>query len=272
MILFVPYNTDIGMRRAPIANWVIIALNLAVFLMQWTGRIGPSAVDAVCDGGWNPLAMLESCYLHGGVLHLLGNMLFLWTFGNPVNAALGDWRYVLLYHAFGIVSSAAMQIMHGQLGIGASGALSGIVGVYAVLFPLNDVRCYGGFWFGFRAGHFGEFSVAGIWLVAAWIAWDLLGVVLRFADGIGHWAHLGGFAAGIAAGFALDILGWTLLEPKDQTSVLALLTRRHEDLRQADIERGRRGTREELLKTLKKREAARPKAKPVDDDAPIPLD
>ncbi|MFO0962187.1 MAG: rhomboid family intramembrane serine protease [Phycisphaerales bacterium] len=272
MIFFFPYDVDVGVRRTPIANWVIIAANLAVFVLQVTGRITPAHIDEVNDGGWNPIAMIESCYLHAGVFHILGNMFFLWTFGNAVNAALGDLKYVLLYHGLGLFSSAAMQVMHGELGIGASGAVSGIVGMYAVLFPMNEVSCYWGFWIGWRGGEGGTVGIAGVWLVAGWLIWDIGGALLPLASNVGHWAHIAGFVGGIATAFILDHFRWTLLEPEDQVSILALATGRHEDLRQKKIDRLRPRSREELLKELREREPARPKAKPVDDDSPIPMD
>ncbi len=264
-MFFFPFGVDVAMGRLPFANWALIALNFFVFLMQLQGKIGEDAVMQVADGGWNPLAMLASCFLHGSVGHVLGNMLFLWTFGNPICAALGTWRYLLVYAALGIFSSATMMVAHGEIGIGASGAINGIVGMYLVLFPVNDVSC---FWYFFY--RWGVVEVSGFWLVLLWLSFDILGVIRGQDDGVGYWAHLGGVAGGIGLGFLFDVMRWTLLEPDERCSILALATERNQDQAPPGRERGQTGARTTAGQSQTS-PIRRPPPKPV-DDSPIPMD
>jgi len=251
------------MSRWPIGNLLIIAINVVVFALQLGGGIGDETVERIGTSSWDLPAMLMSCFLHADILHLAGNMLFLWTFGNAVCAALGTWRYLVLYVAMGVISSAAAVLGYGVVGIGASGAINGIIGFYLVLFPLQDVSV---FWFFFF--RYGVVEVAGFWLVLLWLLFDIIGAS-GDADGVGYWAHIGGCAAGIAAGFLMDALGWTLLDAEEQTSILALATGRHSKPRTPDPFRGR--PRDDLIRELPNTPIRRPPPGPK-DDSPIPMD
>ncbi len=252
------------MGRVPFANWALILVNVVVFAFQFSGAIDQATVLHIASDGWNPLSLLASCFLHGSVLHPFGNMLFLWTFGNPMCQALGWWRYLLVYCVLGIAAGLIFKLVVGHPGIGASGAINGIVGMYLVLFPINDVSC---FWYAFF--RYGVVEVSGFWLVLAWLGVDIYGAMYDSDGMTGYWAHIGGFAGGVGVGFLFDVNRWTLLKPEEQCSILALATGRHSGPSEPEKFRGR--PREDLIRELPKAaKSCRPAA--PQDDSPIPMD
>jgi len=141
-----------------------------------------------------PLTLLTSTFLHGGWFHLIGNMLFLWTFGDNIEDSMGHRRFVLFYLLCGALSGlthAALAAGSPVPTIGASGAVAGVLGAYLVLHP--RVRVWGLFLIPFPL-RFPSYMVLG-----GWIAMEVLNAVF-FADPktdtVAVWAHIGGFAAG----------------------------------------------------------------------------
>jgi membrane associated rhomboid family serine protease len=141
-------------------------------------------------------------FVHGGWLHLLGNLLYLWVFGDNVENRLGHLRFLVFYLAAGL-AAAALQVLvepGGRLPmVGASGAISGVLGAYLVLYPgarvLVFVPILPFFLPRIRAG----------WLLGLWFAMQLAGAALAPSDagGIAFWAHVGGFLAGLLVGAVL---------------------------------------------------------------------
>ena len=101
------------------------------------GEIRPYILDGFALKG-----LFGYMWLHGGILHLLGNMLFLWIFGNAVCAKIGNLRYIPAYLGLGIVAGISHLIFTGGSSLGASGAINGIVGMFLVFFPQNEITCY----------------------------------------------------------------------------------------------------------------------------------
>jgi membrane associated rhomboid family serine protease len=147
----------------------------------------------------NFLTPLISLFLHGGWMHLLGNMLYFWVFGNNIEDSMGSGRFLLFYLTCGLAAAAAHIIV--QPGspvptVGASGAISGIMGAYLVLYPNVRVRMYFPPIFLFRVR---------AWLVLIW--WFLLQLLSgvpelttmrpEVSSGVAFWAHVGGFIAGV---------------------------------------------------------------------------
>jgi len=143
-------------------------------------------------------------FMHGGFWHLVGNMLFLWIFGNNVEDAMGHVRFLLFYVACGIVAVFAQVLPNpGSMIpiVGASGAISGVLGAYMLLYPRARVLL--GLPLGFLNVEFGRFPA--IWVLATWFALQLLFVVIAAAraagesqGGIVFGAHIAGFIAGVA--------------------------------------------------------------------------
>lgn len=163
-------------------------------------------------GEHRPYQLVTHMFLHGGVLHLAGNMLFLMVFGARVNALIGNTLTIILYLVLGIAAGLAQMASMSDdpltPSLGASGAVMGLIGMYLVFFPLHKVHMV--FWWrwglvgGFRL-NMKMFAIRGFWVVLFYcVAFDVLFTVLDLETGVAHWAHLGGFLTG--AGFALLLL------------------------------------------------------------------
>ena len=147
------------------------------------------------------LTLFTSMFMHGGWLHLAGNMLFLWIFGDNVEHRIGHVNYVLFYLAAGLVGSLAHVLVDpGSFipSLGASGAISGVLGAYIVLFPMNRVTV-----FVFRF----LMPVPAIVAIGLWAALQFVNGLGSFAvseqtGGVAYMAHIGGFVAGLIAGVA----------------------------------------------------------------------
>jgi membrane associated rhomboid family serine protease len=142
-------------------------------------------------------------FLHGGFWHLAGNMLYLWVFGNNIEDAMGHARYLLFYLLCGIAAVAAQVLLNPASQIpmvGASGAISGVLGAYMLLFPRARVLL--GLPLGFLIVQLGRFPA--IWVLAAWFLMQLVLGTIAAAQapgdsegGIAFGAHIGGFIAGL---------------------------------------------------------------------------
>jgi membrane associated rhomboid family serine protease len=212
-MVFLPLHDDNKLQFIPFqaATWSLIAVNVAVFIWQQT--MGEDAVAALAFGaGVIPgslfgdtklpeefvitrpeVTLLTYMFLHGDIWHLIGNMMFLWVFGDNVEDAMGSLKFILFYLLCGVAAGLAHVLAN--LGseaplIGASGATAGIIGAYIMLYPRVRVWIL-------------AFTRIPLRL-AAWfviLAWILVQVALLFfqSDGmVALWAHIGGFVAGIA--------------------------------------------------------------------------
>lgn len=150
--------------------------------------------------------LMSHALLHGGILHLAGNMVFLIIFGSRVNALIGNIATLVLYPllaalaAWAQLLSSSSEMPYPMLG--ASGAIMGLAGMYFVFFPVN--RMHMSIWFRFLFFfRMKVWALRGFWVVLFYIAWDVLYVSLGSDTGVAHWAHLGGFIAGVVLGLAL---------------------------------------------------------------------
>ncbi|MCH8052709.1 MAG: rhomboid family intramembrane serine protease, partial [Planctomycetes bacterium] len=147
--------------------------------------------------GWHFAGMVGHALLHADILHLLGNMLFLWVFGNAICAKIGNLPYLLIYALLAGYAGATHLVFAGGPMIGASGAINGIVGVFLMWYPLNSISCI--YWFYIRGG---TFQIASYWMILFWLMFDIWGVASS-GDSVAYWAHLGGFLAGLSLGAVL---------------------------------------------------------------------
>jgi membrane associated rhomboid family serine protease len=145
------------------------------------------------------LTLFASIFMHGGWLHIVGNMLFLWIFGNNVEDRMGRWRYALFYLVCGVIAALtqlATDPSSGVPNIGASGAIAGVLGAYIVLYPrarvLTAITLL---------VFFAIVEVPAVLLLGAWFLLQVLdgsaGLVQAGAGGVAYFAHVGGFAAGL---------------------------------------------------------------------------
>lgn len=181
-------------------------------------------------GEYRPYQLLTSAFLHGGWLHLAGNLLFLMVLGSRVNALIGNVLTVILYPLLAIISSIVQMaaMSDGPLTpcLGASGAIMGLAGMYLVLFPLHNVHMAVWWRRGLNALfelHYNIFPVRGFFVVLFYIAFDVLFILLRADDNVGHWAHFGGFLAGV--GIALVLLLARLVNARGGDMMSAVLGR-----------------------------------------------
>jgi membrane associated rhomboid family serine protease len=195
-------------------------------------------------GQFHAYQLLTHALLHGGLLHLAGNMLFMFVLGSRVNALIGNAKtaviYPLLAIASGLVHHVAMSHEPYGAALGASGAIMGLAGMYLVLFPRNKVHMAAWFRLGpfllalpftlivlfrfFFARAYKVFTVPGLFVVLFYIAFDIWDVSRGNDDGVAHWAHLGGFLAGVAT--ALVLLLTRLVDARGGDLLSATLGRR----------------------------------------------
>jgi len=131
-------------------------------------------------------------FLHADFLHLLGNGVFLWVFGNAVCARIGDLRYALAFLVLGIVAAATHLVFDGAPAVGASGAINGIVGMFLVMYPTEYLSAF--FWFGIAPR---TIDLKAYWAILLWFVLDLLGA-LSGLGGVAYMAHIGGLVGGVA--------------------------------------------------------------------------
>jgi membrane associated rhomboid family serine protease len=200
--MLLPYKVDVPMERTPWANWVIMAItvitSVAIFFQVegWEGdEEGASTIIdyfVLQPENFRVPQLVGSLLTHLGFFHLAGNMLFLWVFGNAVNAKIGHWQYVLLYLGIGIFEGIIWVMIGPAMPVvGASGAIMGIVGAFLLLYPVNEISALFIF---FPAARIVEFSSG--WLILLYIIFDVYGAVFQRHAGVAYLAHVAGFAAG----------------------------------------------------------------------------
>jgi membrane associated rhomboid family serine protease len=226
VIFAVPLYDDNPTRRPPVVTCFLIGLCVGAFLWQLAHDqrqilFGFGMIPAVLFGSAHlapylravpPWAtLLTSMFLHGGWFHLIGNMLFLWIFGNNVEDALGHARYLLLYLASGIaaalVQAASSPASHVPM-IGASGAIAGVLGAYLLLYPRANVHVFVWIVIVFRV-----VNIPAAILLGLWFAMQLVSGLARGpgTPGVAFWAHVGGFVTGMILVAVLRPRGVSLL-------------------------------------------------------------
>ena len=213
--MFLPLYTDRPLRQTPVVNLSLITLNVILFFVQ--GRV-PAVEQALLLRPADPtlLGFFGSAFLHANLMHLLGNMLFLYIFGNSLEDKLGHLAYAGLY-AGGILASGLLHaLVEVNPVLGASGAVSAVTGAYLVLFPRSRIAVLIFFFL------ISVVYIPSLYLIGAFFLLDIIQSAAGLSTGTAHLAHVGGTVYGIAVGFLL--LG-TGLVPRDQMDALALLKR-----------------------------------------------
>ncbi len=205
-----------GRRISPYVNWSLILINLSVFVYQFTrpmaelerfvfswGAVPADVVPALQSPSVGNLetysTLFTSMFMHGSLAHFFGNMLFLWIFGDNIEDAMGHIGY-LFFYLLGGLAAAMTHIAFDPTStipmIGASGAISAVMGAYLLLFPTGMVRVL--VFFGLPL----IFMVPAILMLGLWFLTQLVAGVAALegageaAGGIAFWAHVGGFVAG----------------------------------------------------------------------------
>lgn len=222
-----PLSDDNPRLHTPYATFTLIALNvLAWALIQGFGDAGTLA-RSIChyglvpgdllgrlapgtaielgpglgcrlDGDGSPLSLVTSMFLHGSWFHIIGNMWFLWVFGDNVEDQLGPVRFVVFYLLCGLAAAGAQIVSHPESSVpmvGASGAIGGVMGAYAILYPRARVNLL--IFLGFYVT---TVAVPAIWMLGYWFLLQIIGGIPALGSGEGgvaFWAHAGGFVAGL---------------------------------------------------------------------------
>ncbi len=159
----------------------------------------------ILAGSWKHVSLLElvyplftSMFLHGGWLHLLGNMLYLWIFGDNVEDRLGHLKYFCFYIICGVAAALTQLIFHPTSTlpmVGASGAIAGVLGGYFILFPHSRVVALVPIWFFIQVIEIPAFFFLIFWFLMQFL--NGLSSLSRVVGGVAWWAHIGGFLSGV---------------------------------------------------------------------------
>jgi membrane associated rhomboid family serine protease len=145
MLAIIPYEVRTLVHRNPWGNIALLIVTVATFLLLIGDVLPEDVLDAMVLYDWSPSGLVGYQFLHAGWWHLIGNMLFLWVFGNAVCGVMNTFVYVGVYLALGVAAGAVHLLFGNAPAVGASGALCGIMGVYLAIYPLNRINCCGSF-------------------------------------------------------------------------------------------------------------------------------
>jgi membrane associated rhomboid family serine protease len=222
----IPLRDDVPSGRVPFVTVSLIGLNVLVFLYQTSIGMGGDArvvqafivefgaVPCRIAGGCSvpgefphPIATIfTSMFLHGGLFHVAGNMLYLWIFGDNVEDTLGHGRFLLFYLLAGVGAALAQTVVNPGSSvpmIGASGAVSGVLGAYLLLFPYANVLILAIFGFFVRVVHWPAIVVLVFWIVVQFLNGLITFGAAPGGGGTAWFAHIGGFLGGMALLFLI---------------------------------------------------------------------
>jgi membrane associated rhomboid family serine protease len=227
--MFLPYKDENPAELSPVATVAVILLNVVVWVfVQGAGAAEPLA-RSVCQLGLIPAEMLRtvppgtavplgegvqcvltaqphlsnvltSMFMHGGWLHLIGNMWFLWVFGNNIEDSMGHLRFVVFYLLCGVAAAGAQLVSDPRSVVpmvGASGAISGVMGGYVLLYPRVRVHTLVFLGFFVTSVVWPAYVILGYWFLLQLLL-GTVGAAGGVQGGTAFWAHVGGFVAGMA--------------------------------------------------------------------------
>jgi len=203
-------------RRFPVVTWTLIGINVLAFLFELSlparqldhlvltyGVVPNQIVTALANPAqvsWLVWAtLITSQFLHGGWAHIIGNMLFLWVFGDNIEDILGHFVYLIFYLTSGVAASFTQVFIAGPSGIpsiGASGAIAGVLGAYILLYPLARVSIIVPLFIYFTTIELPALFVLGWWFVQQFF-YGIGSLSSAMEGGVAFWAHVGGFIVGL---------------------------------------------------------------------------
>lgn len=227
-----PIYDDNPFKRArlPFVTWTLILINVGIFILEVTGA-GAAGNALLASFAATPAAILHKVphpgpmpaefslisymFLHGGWEHIIGNMVYLWVFGDDIEDALGPFRFLLFYLLTGVAAALAFILVNtGSTTplVGASGAVSGILAAYLLLRPCAQVSV-----FVFRA----VVRMRAFWVIGAWILLQVWQITTQANDGVAYMAHLGGLVIGALLFLVMRPSGVALFECMDDRKPVA---------------------------------------------------
>lgn len=202
-------DTQVQGGYKPYVSYTFIVINILVFLYEF--YLEPNANEFIITygtipqeitSGVNYFTLITSMFLHGGWMHLIGNMLFLWVFADNIEATIGSSRFILFYLLGGLAASLAHVAFNSTSqipSVGASGAIAAIMGAYLVMFPKSKIKML-------VIVFFQSFEIPAFLFLGLWMGQQLIsgfGSLSETGDtaGVAWWAHIGGFVAGLIGGY-----------------------------------------------------------------------
>jgi membrane associated rhomboid family serine protease len=202
-----PIGDDNSNRRTvPWVTYILIALNLVFFVLELTGgeafimKWAFVPTRFLANPGGELLTLFTSMFMHAGWLHLGGNMLYLWIFGDNVEDRFGHGKYIIFYLLCGLLATFAQLAFNTTSDIpnlGASGAIAGVLGAYIILFPKGRIKVLSGS----RTVQVSALIVIGLWIVLQLFSGIGSIAASSSVGGVAYMAHIGGFVAGILLTF-----------------------------------------------------------------------
>lgn len=256
--MFIPYEVDAPFDRQPVVNWLVVGGIILVFILQLATSEKPKkAIEKPIEdvivaptveekaaakqadkrqavtgplarfvlNGWG-IGLFTYIWLHGGVVRgvvrVIGNVIFLWPFGNAICSKIGNKLYLLVYLGLGLLAGVTHLILTERAAVGASGIINGIVGMYIVLFPENSISCL------FLLPRPMAVGISGLWVVLLWFIFDMLESGMS-SFGTTYVAHI--LCLGTGLGLAMLMLKkkWLVMD-KDERSLLQVLSKEKEEI------------------------------------------
>jgi rhomboid family protein len=199
----IPLRDIVPSRTTPIVTISLIVANVLVFLYELT--LGRAVNDFTLYFGLVPaafswVAVFTSMFLHGGLFHVAGNMLYLWIFGDNVEDRMGHGRFLVFYLLCGTAAALAQTITAPDSVVpmvGASGAIAGVMGAYFVLYPKSRIVTLVPLFFFFQIIEVPAIFFLGIWFVMQFLS-GVGSIGAAATGGVAFWAHVAGFLAGLS--------------------------------------------------------------------------
>ena len=209
-MLLLPVGDDNPHDTTPFLTWALLTAN--VILMLYVATLGQDGVArfyyryGYVPGRSSAYALVTSAFLHGGAVHLAMNMLFLWIFGDNIEDRFGRFGFLVFYLGGAVVSALGFQVLSGKSGVplvGASGAVSAVLGAYLVLFPWCRIKVF--YWI--LLVFVGIWRVQAIVVIGVWFLGQYVAFRGGAATNVAHSAHIAGFVFGLAVTGVLRATG-----------------------------------------------------------------
>ncbi|MEJ2412346.1 MAG: rhomboid family intramembrane serine protease [Anaerolineales bacterium] len=208
----IPLRDENPTHNTPVVTYLLILMNVLVFIFQvMLGSSNEAFIDqfalkpaSLTSGltAWGIFTIFSSMFMHAGLAHIGGNMLYLWIFGDNVEDRMGSFKYFIFYIFGGLVASLTQILTHPTSTIptvGASGAIAAVLGAYLVLFPSQRVLTLIPLGFWLRMTMLPASLVLGMWFVLQFFQ-GVLSLGMTDVGGVAFWAHIGGFVTGVLLG------------------------------------------------------------------------
>lgn len=212
--------------KPPYVMWLLVVINFTVFFIQANGgqieqtdHFAALVPAAFTSGGIPgalpaPVTLVTSMFLHANFMHVFGNMLFLFVFGDDIEEVLGHWRFLGFYLACGICAGLAFVFSDPTSTtelIGASGAVAGVIAAYLLYRPCAKMWCLLGLI---------PLHLRAYWIIGSWAIWQVIEAFSQAQDGVAYWAHVGGLIAGAALFVVMRPAGVALFDCTETETLL----------------------------------------------------